>query len=190
MLSKIEGIKSKRYKVFEKVFEVSNSFIIERMRTVATFKVKLHISSSVKCEAMKCSKKNSQSQDRRDNNSRYSKKNCLYLETRFQSFLSPAYPVSFCFNLSVHQPFLPIKNISSYFPPILWVYLGLFISVTPFSFITLCQSISLTLSLSLSRPDFSCTLSASDRSQEQHVFSEFPFLFMAPKDTPKNINIS
>lgn len=158
------------------------------MRTVATFKVKLHISSSVKCEAMKCSKKDSQSQDRRDNNSRNSKKKKVFIwKWGFSLFLFPCLPsVSFCFNLSVHQPFLPIKNISSYFPPILWVYLGLFISVTPFSFITLCQSISLSLSLSLSRPDFSCTLSARDRNQEQHVFLWVSFLFMVPKDTPKN----
>lgn len=159
------------------------------MRTVATFKVKLHISSSVKCEAMKCSKKDSQSQDRRDNNSRNSKKKkkVFIWKRGFSLFLFPCLPsVSFCFNLSVHQPFLPIKNISSYFPPILWVYLGLFISVTPFSFITLCQSISLSLSLSLSRPDFSCTLSARDRNQEQHVFLWVSFLFMVPKDTPKN----
>lgn len=175
----------------EKVFEVSNSFIIERMRTVATFKVKLHISSSVKCEAMKCSKKDSQSQDRRDNNSRNSKKKVFIWKLGFSLFLFPCLPsVSFCFNLSVHQPFLPIKNISSYFPPILWVYLGLFISVTPFSFITLCQSISLSLSLSLSRPDFSCTLSARDRNQEQHVFSEFHFSLWYQKIPPKNINIS
>lgn len=162
------------------------------MRTVATFKVKLHISSSVKCEAMKCSKKDSQSQDRRDNNSRNSKKKKVFIWKRgFSLFLFPCLPsVSFCFNLSVHQPFLPIKNISSYFPPILWVYLGLFISVTPFSFITLCQSISLSLSLSLSRPDFSCTLSARDRNQEQHVFSEFHFSLWYQKIPQKIINIS
>lgn len=162
------------------------------MRTVATFKVKLHISSSVKCEAMKCSKKDSQSQDRRDNNSRNSKKKKVFIWKRgFSLFLFPCLPsVSFCFNLSVHQPFLPIKNISSYFPPILWVYLGLFISVTPFSFITLCQSISLSLSLSLSRPDFSCTLSARDRNQEQHVFSEFHFSLWYQKIPQKFINIS
>lgn len=161
------------------------------MRTVATFKVKLHISSSVKCEAMKCSKKDSQSQDRRDNNSRNSKKKVFIWKRGFSPFLFPCLPsVSFCFNLSVHQPFLPIKNISSYFPPILWVYLGLFISVTPFSFITLCQSISLSLSLSLSRPDFSCTLSARDRNQEQHVFSEFHFSLWYQKIPPKIINIS
>lgn len=162
------------------------------MRTVATFKVKLHISSSVKCEAMKCSKKDSQSQDRRDNNSRNSKKKKVFIWKRgFSLFLFPCLPsVSFCFKLSVHQPFLPIKNISSYFPPILWVYLGLFISVTPFSFITLCQSISLSLSLSLSRPDFSCTLSARDRNQEQHVFSEFHFSLWYQKIPQKIINIS
>lgn len=162
------------------------------MRTVATFKVKLHISSSVKCEAMKCSKKDSQSQDRRDNNSRNSKKKKVFIwKWGFSLFLFPCLPsVSFCFNLSVHQPFLPIKNISSYFPPILWVYLGLFISVTPFSFITLCQSISLSLSLSLSRPDFSCTLSARDRNQEQHVFSEFHFSLWYQKIPQKIINIS
>lgn len=163
------------------------------MRTVATFKVKLHISSSVKCEAMKCSKKDSQSQDRRDNNSRNSKKKkkVFIWKRGFSLFLFPCLPsVSFCFNLSVHQPFLPIKNISSYFPPILWVYLGLFISVTPFSFITLCQSISLSLSLSLSRPDFSCTLSARDRNQEQHVFSEFHFSLWYQKIPQKIINIS
>lgn len=162
------------------------------MRTVATFKVKLHISSSVKCEAMKCSKKDSQSQDRQDNNSRNSKKKKVFIWKRgFSLFLFPCLPsVSFCFNLSVHQPFLPIKNISSYFPPILWVYLGLFISVTPFSFITLCQSISLSLSLSLSRPDFSCTLSARDRNQEQHVFSEFHFSLWYQKIPQKIINIS
>lgn len=160
------------------------------MRTVATFKVKLHISSSVKCEEMKCSKKDSQSQDRRDNNSRNSKKVFIW-KRGFSLFLFPCLPsVSFCFNLSVHQPFLPIKNISSYFPPILWVYLGLFISVTPFSFITLCQSISLSLSLSLSRPDFSCTLSARDRNQEQHVFSEFHFSLWYQKIPQKIINIS
>lgn len=161
------------------------------MRTVATFKVKLHISSSVKCEAMKCSKNDSQSQDRRDNNSRNSKKKVFIWKRGFSLFLFPCLPsVSFCFNLSVHQPFLPIKNISSYFPPILWVYLGLFISVTPFSFITLCQSTSLSLSLSLSRPDFSCTLSARDRNQEQHVFSEFHFSLWYQKIPQKIINIS
>lgn len=65
------------------------------MRTVATFKVKLHISSSVKCEAMKCSKKDSQSQDRRDNNSRNSKKKKKSLSGNEVSvfFFSPAYPL-------------------------------------------------------------------------------------------------
>lgn len=119
------------------------------------------------------------------------KKKVFIWKRGFSLFLFPCLPsVSFCFNLSVHQPFLPIKNISSYFPPILWVYLGLFISVTPFSFITLCQSISLSLSLSLSRPDFSCTLSARDRNQEQHVFSEFHFSLWYQKIPQKIINIS
>lgn len=63
------------------------------MRTVATFKVKLHISSSVKCEAMKCSKKDSQSQDRRDNNSRNSKKKVFIWKRGFSLFFSPAYPL-------------------------------------------------------------------------------------------------
>lgn len=65
------------------------------MRTVATFKVKLHISSSVKCEAMKCSKKDSQSQDRRDNNSRNSKKKKKSLSGNEVSvfFFSPAHPL-------------------------------------------------------------------------------------------------
>lgn len=64
------------------------------MRTVATFKVKLHISSSVKCEAMKCSKKDSQSQDRRDNNSRNSKKKKSLSGNEVSVFFfSPAYPL-------------------------------------------------------------------------------------------------
>lgn len=64
------------------------------MRTVATFKVKLHISSSVKCESMKCSKKDSQSQDRRDNNSRNSKKKKSLSGNEVSVFFfSPAYPL-------------------------------------------------------------------------------------------------
>lgn len=64
------------------------------MRTVATFKVKLHISSSVKCEEMKCSKKDSQSQDRRDNNSRNSKKKKSLSGNEVSVFFfSPAYPL-------------------------------------------------------------------------------------------------
>lgn len=81
--------------------------------------------------------------------------------------------LSLCLSLSVYQPFLTITNIFSHFPLNLQVYLGLFISVIPFSPVVLCQSISLSLSLSLPWPDFHSTLSTSNRNKEQHVFFVF-----------------